>query len=451
MLKLALAIALLVLGQTVSSQEHWPSFRGPAAGVVPDNPKLPERWSTTENVAWKIDMPGRGWSSPIVWGNTIFVTTTLGDEGPVQRGYAQGANYSKPAGGFTWVLYAIDFASGRVKWQRTLHEGLPPEARHIKNTHSSETPVTDGQRVYVYIGSVSRLFAVDFNGNVVWASSTVPPDPKPPAEAGTAASPALHKGRVYVVDDHDDRRWMLVSFDARTGKELWRVIHPKERQTHGWATPFVWENRLRTEIVVAGGRIARSYDVNGTLLWELHGLTNSTTPTPFAAHDLLFLQSGYPGEGRRPTFAIQPGARGNISLKEDESTNDSIVWSNPRMASYLNSSLVYGGHYYTLITNGFLTCHDAKTGAQLYDRQRIDIDSNGFAASPWAYNGKVFLLSEDGDTYVIQAGPEYKLLWKNSLNELAMATPAIARDSIIIRTMGHLYRFATRTAPASAR
>jgi outer membrane protein assembly factor BamB len=255
---------------------------------------------------------------------------------------------------------------------------------------------------------------------------------------GTAASPVLYKDRVIVVNDNTKESF-IAAFNKNTGEELWRVGRD---EVENWSTPYVWENELRTEIVTAGLRKVRSYSLDGKLLWELSGMTVNVVPTPFARHGLIYINSGYPGGSPRPVYAIRPGASGDISLKPGETSNQYIAWFQPALGTYNTSSLVYGDHYYTLLDRGFLLCHDARTGQQIYGRQRISPDAGGFTASPWAYNGKIFLLSEDGDTFVVQAGPEYKLLGKNSLNEMSLATPAVVRGSVILRTQSKLYRIA---------
>jgi hypothetical protein len=184
----------------------------------------------------------------------------------------------------------------------------------------------------------------------------------------------------------------------------------------------------------------RSYDLNGKLVWELGGMSSIVIPTPFTQFGLLYLASGYVGDQRRPVFAVRPGAAGDITLKEGERSNQHIAWFQPQAGPYNPSPLVYGDHYYTLLDRGFFTCHDARTGKEIYGKQRLDPAAGAFTASPWAYQGKIFCLSEDGETFVIQAGPEYQLIRKNSLDEMCMATPAIARDSLLIRTASKLYR-----------
>jgi len=184
----------------------------------------------------------------------------------------------------------------------------------------------------------------------------------------------------------------------------------------------------------------RSYDLDGNLLWELGGMSSIVIPTPFSKFGLLYVTSGYVGDQVRPVFAIKPGAKGDISLKPGETSNQYIAWYQPTAGPYNPSPLIYGDYYYTLLDRGFLTCHDARSGQEIYGKQRIDPAAAAFTSSPWAYNGKIFALSEDGDTFVMQAGKEFKLLGKNTLDEMCMATPAIARDSLIIRTASKLYR-----------
>jgi outer membrane protein assembly factor BamB len=435
---MAASLTLLALtGATLSAQ--WPQFRGLRAGDVPDDPALPDTWSETTNVVWKTDIPGTGWSSPVIWDDHVFVTATVSPvaepraiKGLYDPGDENGKTRSTAE--HRWMVYDIDFKTGKIRWQQELLRAVPKVQRHIKNSFASETPVTDGERVYVSFASVGLLAALDMNGKRVWTNELGAFDGR--QQFGMAASPALHRDRIVVVNDNSTDSF-IATFDKRTGKELWRT---KREEVENWSTPFVWENELRTEIVTSGLNKVRSYDLDGKLLWELTGMTVNVTPTPFARHGLVFINSGYPGASPRPVYAIKPGASGDISLKPGETSNAFIVWYQPLLGTYNTSSLVYGDYHYTLLDRGFLLCHDARTGKQIYGRQRISPEAAGFTASPWAYNGKIFLLSEDGDTFVVQAGPEYKLLGKNTLNEMALATPAVARGNLIIRTQSKLYR-----------
>ena len=206
---------------------------------------------------------------------------------------------------------------------------------------------------------------------------------------------------------------------------------------------FVWENDVRTELVTTGTGGVRSYSLDGELLWELHGMSSLVIPTPFSDHGLLFINSGYIADTTRPVYAIRAGASGDISLGQGSTSNDYVVWSHPQLGSYNPSSLVYGDYHYTLLDRGILMCYDARTGQPVYPRRRVTAGTL-FTASPWAYNGKIFALSEDGDTFVIQAGDEFEVLWRNSLgDEMTMATPAIARGSLFLRTASKLYRIAS--------
>ena len=432
----------------ISADQEWPQFRGSKSGVAADDPALPDSWSTTQNVAWKIDVPGRGWSSPVVSGDHVFITAAVNTKGsedalkPVPSytprsfgGPMSGQDIATSTDPHRWVLYDVDFSTGKVRWEQTIRTSVPSEPKHQKNSYASETPVTDGERVYTYFGNLG-LFAFDTSGKPVWSR---PMDSfKVRNGWWHAASPILHRDRLYIVNDNDERSF-IAAFDKKTGEELWRTTR---EEGSNWTTPFVWENGQRTEIVTAGTKKVRSYDLNGKLLWELGGMASIDIPTPLAGQVLLFITSGYPGDQLRPAYAIRPGASGDISLKKDETTNEFIAWSHPTLGPYNPSALVYGDYYYTLHDRGFFTCHDARTGKEIYGKQRIDPAAAAFTSSPWAYNGKIFALSEDGETYVIQAGPEFKMLGKNTLDEMCMATPAIYWSSLIVRTASKLYRIA---------
>jgi outer membrane protein assembly factor BamB len=224
--------------------------------------------------------------------------------------------------------------------------------------------------------------------------------------------------------------------DAKTGRQLWRA---ERDEKSNWATPYIWENEKRTELITPGTKRIRSYDLDGHPLWECGGMSSIAIPTPFSKFGLLYVCSGYVGDKVRPIFAIKPGAVGDISLQSGETSNEYIAWQQPIAAPYNPSPLLYGDNLYVLFDFGFLSCQDARTGRLVYEKQRIRETNTAFTASPWAANGKIFALSEDGDTYVFQAGSEYKLLHKNSLDEMCMATPAIAGDRLIIRTLAQLY------------
>jgi outer membrane protein assembly factor BamB len=435
-----LALALLALTAAVAlplgaAERDWPQFRGPRAGVAADDAALPDSWSRTENVVWRTGIPGTGWSSPVIWGDHIFVTSVISaaDQEPPKPGLYFGGERPAPTAEHRWMVYAIDFSTGRIRWEREVHRAPPATSRHLKNSYASETPVTDGTRVYAYFGNVG-LFVFDMNGTLLWSKDFGAVNMR--NGWGTAASPVLHRDRLYIVNDNDTQSF-LAAFDASSGREIWRVTRDERSN---WATPFVWEHEGSAQIVTSGSDKVRGYDLVGGLKWELKGMSSIAIPTPFAAQGLLFVSSGYVGDALRPMYAIRPGAAGDISLKPGESSNAHIAWSHPQLGSYNTTALVYGDYLYTLLDRGFLLVHDARTGKEIYGRQRLAPDTSGFSASPWAYNGKVFAASEDGDTFVIQAGADYKVLGRNPLGEMIMASPAVSRGSLIMRTASALYR-----------
>lgn len=439
LLTLALLLALVPPG---APDGNWPQFRGPNSTGVVEDTSLPDTWSETKNVVWKSDIPGLGWSSPIVWGDRIFLTSVVsaGEIEAPKKGLYFGGERGLPKDEHRWMVYCIDWKTGKIVWEREVHRGAPSTTRHLKNTYASETPVTDGERVYALFGNLG-LFCFDFNGKLLWTQKYE--TRKTRFGWGTAASPVLHRDKLIVLNDNDEESFIL-AYDKKSGKELWRTDRGKGTN---WATPYIWESGRRTEIVVPATKAVISYDLNGKPLWEFKGMSSIAIPTPFSKFDLLYIASGYVGDQHRPVYAVKPGASGDISLKQGETSNEFIAWYHPQAGPYNPSPIIYGDHYYTLYDRGFLTCHDARTGREIYGKQRIDADvaANAFTSSPWAYNGKLFALNEDGDTYVIQAGPEYKLLGRNSLGEMCMATPAIARGSLIIRTASKLYRIAKTT------
>lgn len=435
-LVLALGSCLALSAATI---DNWPQFRGPRSEGLADDPNLPDRWSQTENVVWKTEIPGRGWSSPIVWGDRVFVTTVASAEPKekAKKGLYFGGERGAPTDEHRWLVYCLDFKTGKVLWEREVHKGVPSGSRHLKNSYASETPTTDGELVYAYFGNVG-VFAFDMSGKLVWSR---PFDSHRTLYGwGTAASPILYQGRLYVVNDNEDAS-VLMALDKKTGKTIWEV---KRDEKTNWATPFVWENGKRTEIIAPGKNRVRSYDTDGKLLWEFGGMSSLTIPTPFTRFGLLYISSGYVGDKTRPVFVVKPGASGDISLKEGQLSNEFIAWHLPTGGPYNPSPIVYGDIYYTLYDRGFFTAHDARTGKEIYGKQRITEEVSGFTASPWASNGKLFALSEDGDAWIIQAGSEFKVLGKNSLDEFCMSTPAIARGSLFIRTETKLYRIAKK-------
>ncbi|HEX3151444.1 MAG TPA: PQQ-binding-like beta-propeller repeat protein [Gemmataceae bacterium] len=424
-------LALLVLPAPVCADE-WPQFRGPGGtGVVTSKVVPPSTWTTTDNVAWKTEVPGEGWSCPIVTGGKVFVTSCVSDTKatPPKTGYYAPTNTKTHTGEHKWTLFCIDAATGKILWERVAHQGEPKHPIHVKASYAPETPVTDGERVYAYFGNVG-VYCYDLAGKQLWSRSwdVVPTQ----LNWGTGASPALHKDRLYIVNDNEKKSF-LVAIDKSTGREVWKVDRPEKSN---WATPFIWENDKRTEIVTTGKGKVRSYDLDGKLLWEFGGMSSICVPAPVAAHGLLYVSSGYEFGRPRPVFAVRPGAAGDISLKKDETSNEFIAWYKEPAGAYHPTPLVLGDNLYVLYSTGFISCYDAKTGKPVYERERL---GGSFTSSPWAYDGKVFCLSEEGTTYVVKAGPTFELLGKNVLGDVALATPAVADGRLFLRTAATLY------------
>ena len=383
-------------------------------------------------------MPGAGWSGPIVWNDQILVTTVVSEaapETPKKGLYFGGERRAAAPGRHQWMVYSLNWSDGKVAWKKELHAGDPSNPLHVKNTYASETPCTDGERVYAYFGNVG-LFCLDLKGKELWSRKW--PSVKTRNGWGSASSPVVHGDRVYVVNDNESKSF-IVALNKLTGEEIWRVDRD---EPSNWATPYVWQNAMRTEIVTPGRKRIRSYDLDGKVLWELGGMSTIVIPTPFSVFDLVYVCSGYVGDSVRPAYAIRPGASGDITPRDGQ-TNAFVAWSDKTAAPYNPSPIVYGDYFYVLFDFGFLSCHDARTGRVVYEKQRIDPKKNAaFTASPWAADGKIFCLSEDGDTYVFKAGPKYELLDVNSLGEMCMATPATVDKSFIIRTYSRIYRIA---------
>ena len=262
------------------------------------------------------------------------------------------------------------------------------------------------------------------------------PEPKKTnMDYGAAASPVVHEDQVFVVYDNKEASW-ISSFDAKSGEQRWQTARD---ETMSWATPFVWQNEVRTEIVVPGQRKNRGYSLQGEELWNFDGdMSVLVIPSPFAAHGLCYISSGYVGDAHRPTFALRPGASGTIATDGKFAESEAIAWYQPQCSPYNTTQIVYRDYLYTVYDQGFMTCHDAITGEEVYGKKRFS-PKGSFTASPWAYNGHVFCLSEQGLTYVIQAGGEFEIVETNPIDELCIATPSVVDGKLLIRTLTKVY------------
>ncbi len=436
-LALALACGVSCLGSgEATAADNWTRFRGSdATGVSPDHPQLPDNWDTSTNVAWTAAVPGWGWGSPIVVGERVFLSTVVAEEEERQpsKGLYLGEGVREPSPGVhRWLVLCFDLASGQELWRQAAHVGQPAVPRHPKSTYAAETPTTDGERLYVLFGDLG-LYCYSLAGDPLWSQPITPK--KTFMDYGAAASPVVHDGQVFVVYDNMEQSW-IASFDAETGHLQWKTPRDEQRS---WATPLVWKNKLRTEVVVPGVNRNRSYSLDGQLLWEFDGQMSALViPSPFAAHGLVYIASGYVGDRHRPTFAVKPGASGTIAADGNYSGSEFIQWYQGRSSPYNTSQIVVGDYLYTLFDQGFITCQQALTGDEVFGKTRFPGGAT-FTSSPWSYNGKLFCLSEDGETFVLEAGPEFKLLNISPLEELCIATPAVVNGRLLLRTASKLY------------
>lgn len=430
-----------------------------------EDAKLPLRWSTTDNVTWSADVPGRGWSSPIIFGDTVYVTSAISsrpfkEPTPgiygndyvaelqaqglpmaeiMRRVQARDNETADESGEVRYMLYAFNVATGALKWEREAHKGLPVGGRHRKNTFSSETPVTDGERIYVSFGQNIGLFAFTMDGDPLWSRQW---DPTPIyLDFGTASSPVVHDGQVYLLQDSEGGAFMR-AVDAATGDEAWSAERPTGpfRLKSSWSTPYVWENRVRTEVVTSGRGFIVSYDLDGRELWRIGG-TTSPTPTPFAVDGLLYVGTGAQSGGAyRPFFAIKPGASGDITLADEATSNEFIAWMHPRASGYTPSALVYEGKVFLVHDTGIMTVLSAESGEELY-KARVGGVGHTFSASPIGASGRIYFPDEEGVTIVADATTDrYTEIAQSDLGEMMLASPAVQGHALFMRTATKLYR-----------
>lgn len=420
---------------------NWPSFRGKDASGVADRQNLPNSWDAPKNthIKWKTRIPGLAHSSPVVWGGRVFVTTAVSSargDGAFRHGLYGDGDASDDKSSHRWKLYALDQKSGKILWERTAYEGAPREKRHVKASYANATPATDGRYVVAFFGS-QGLYAFDMNGRLVWKKDlgvlNAGAYDLPDYEWGTASSPIIYKNTVLVQCDTQSGSFLLAS-DLKTGKTLWKT--PRE-ELPSWGTPTVYSGAGRTEIVTNASNFIRGYDpLTGRELWRLGGSSKITAPTPVFADNLIVVASGRRPEA--PIFVIRAGASGDITLAKGQSTNNSVAWSKQGRGSYMPTPLIYRGHLYVLANQGVFDCYDLQTGAEIY-RERIPHHGGGFSASPVAADGNIYLPSEDGEMFVVKAGPKFELLSRNPMGELLMATPAISSGMMFVRTQHHLF------------
>jgi outer membrane protein assembly factor BamB len=428
------ALALLTsvpAAQQSDVERYWHQWRGPYATGVSRTANPPLEWSETTNIRWKVEIPGRGSASPVVWGDRLFLLTAVpvGVTGDAQHAARGGF---KPRGVHRYVVLAIDRKTGRTIWERVAREEEPHEASHQDNgTWASNSAVTDGQHVFAYFES-RGLYAYDMEGKLLWEKDFG--DKKMRNQFGEGSTPALHGNTLVIVWDHLGGQSFVVAVDKRNGNELWRV--PRE-EIDTWATPLIIEQNGRAQAIVPAMRRIRSYDLEtGSVVWEGDGLTMNPIPSPVFDDGMVFLMSGFQGNDLKAIRLAE--AKGDIT------GTSAVVWELNRDTPYVPSPVLTDGILYFLKTNsGILSAFDAKTGKPHYQLQRLDGVPNVFA-SPVAARGRVYFPGREGTTLVIRSGPTYEVLAKNTLDDGFDASPALVDNELYLRGYKYLYAIAEK-------
>jgi outer membrane protein assembly factor BamB len=425
---------LLLLLPLILPAADWPSFRGPLAAGVADGENLPVEWNAAANrgIAWKTAVPGLAHSSPIVWGDRVFLTTAISSRGAAtfRRGLYGDGDASDDLSPQQWKLLCFDLKSGKLLWERTAFDGKPREKRHIKSTYANATAATDGRIVAALFGS-QGLYAYDLAGKLLWQRDlgriNAGAYDLPEYEWGTASSPLVWRDLVIVQVDQQKGSY-VAAFDKRTGAPRWRS---ERDELPSWGTPNVYEAGGRAELVTNASNFIRGYDpATGKELWRLGGSSKITAPTPVFGDGVMIVASGRRPEA--PVFALKPGGAGDIT------NSPHVLWRKTQRGPYMPTPLIYQGYLYALGNAGVFDCYKLATGEEVY-RQRIPHQGSGFSGSPVASDGRIYLPSEDGDVFVVRAGAQFEVLARNEMGEPLMATPAIARGLLLIRTQSHLW------------
>jgi outer membrane protein assembly factor BamB len=413
----------------------WPQFRGISAGGVAEGFSLPTTWDAKSgtNVIWKTPIPGLGLSSPVVWGDEIFLTTAISGkvDASLKVGLYGDITSVQDDTEHEWRLYALDKKSGAIKWQRTVHKGVPKIKRHTKNSHANSTLATDGERLIAFFGS-EGLYAFDLTGKPLWKKDLGVLDAGfymvPEAQWETGSSPVIHDGMVIVQADVQKNSF-LAMFDAKDGREVWRVART---DVPTWSTPTIHRVGGRTQILVNGMRHVGAYDFKtGDVIWKLSGGGDIPVPTPVVSDGLVYVTNAHGRDS--PVYAIKETATGDVSLKADATTNDGVAWMAPRSGGYMCTPLVYRGMVYIVRYNGVLNVFDARSGERKFEA-RLAGATSAFTSSPIANDGKVYIASEDGQVFVLAAGPTYEEIAMNQMSTPILATPAISEGRMFLRT-----------------
>ena len=427
---LVLSMMLVAVGMVqAQSDAHWPQWRGPFFNGMARG-DAPTVWSDTKNIKWKTEIPGRGFSTPVMWGDRIFLTTAIPSGKPAaEPAPAEGRRAGGGAGPLVehkFEVLCLDRKTGKILWQRTAKVATPHEGYHrTYGSFASNSPITDGRYVYAFFGS-RGLYVYDFNGKLIWEKD-FGVQLKMRLAFGEGAAPLLSKDQLFLVFDHEAGSFM-VAIDKRNGKELWRS---QRDEPSSWSTPLAIEHNGRMEIIVPATNKVRSYDArNGKVLWESAGLGSNVIPVPVHHNGMVVVMSGH----RDPKLmAIKLGKDGDIS------GSDAIAWSHTRGVAYTTSPVLYDNKLYVVTDNGLVSAFNATTGEPFYTQTRLPKGYN-LKASPVGANGKLYLATEDGDVVVLKMGEKFEVLSVNTLeDQVFIATPVIADGEIYLRGQNTLF------------
>jgi outer membrane protein assembly factor BamB len=426
-----------VTGQVIPERQ-WPGYRGYMSSGVLDNANLPDTFNFEKdiNVKWKIEVPGLGISSPVIWDNKLFLTTAISeaDKAGFKPGLYGDVTPVKDSSMHEWKIYCIDKNTGKIIWEKTACKGIPKMKRHPKSTHANTSIATDGNYVVAFFGS-EGLYCYDYKGNFLWKKDFGVLKSvfffMKNAEWEFASSPIIYKGVLIIQCDVLENSF-VAAFEVKTGKELWKTSRD---EYPGWCTPNIYANATRAYVVVNGYKHRGGYDFEtGKEVWWMSGGGDIQIPTPIIGKDLIYFNSAH---GRySPILAVRKNATGDITLKEGDTTNTYVKWSRPRGGSYIHTMLLYGNHLYNVNWNGTVFCYDALTGKEIYNAKLGKAKS--FIASPVASDGKIYIVDEEGTIYIIKDGDTFRQLAEIPMNDICMTAPAITDGMIFFRTQRYL-------------
>lgn len=424
----------------VAGDNNWPSFRGQHAAGVANAQNLPDTWdaATGENILWKVRIPGLAHASPVIWGERLFVTSALSSKGEAsfRRGQYGDGDASDDRSVHKWNVYCLNKRTGEMLWERTAVEAKPIDKRHIKATYNNSTPATNGELLIAFFGS-QGVYAYSAAGDFLWKKELGRLDvgayDAPDYEWGSASSPIIYKNLVILQCD-TQKASFIIGCELKTGDTVWKT---ERNELPSWGTPTIYPGEKRAELITNSSNFIYGYDpMTGKELWRLGGSSNLTTPTPVFKDDIIVVASG-----RRPTaplYAIRSGATGDITLEENQTSNGFVLWRKLKRGPNMATPIIYGRHLYALQNQGILDCYELETGEEMY-RQRLPHHGSGFSASPVAADGRIYLPAEDGQIFVVKAGPQYELIAENELGESLMASPALSDGILYVRAKDHLF------------